>query len=365
MALSAPHGRHARAPPADHGFHPLRVAGSVRETADASSFVLDVPAELRRRLRLRGRPVLHLPGVGRRRAPPPLLLDVVLAGGRHRAAGDGQAGAGRRRLELDERPPRRRATSSTWPRRPASSASAAGDGRRRRLRRRAAASPRCSRSSRPALATTSRRVRLLYANRDRDAIIFARRARRPRRRATPTASPSMHHLDVDDGFVGPDDVAARFVEAAPATPSSTSAGPGPFMDIVEADPARRRRRRRAASTSSGSPRPSRCPSAEPVATRPPATSRVTIELDGRTDDDRPPAGHDDPADGPPDGHVAAVLVRVGELRHLHGQAGRGHGHHARQQRPRPTTRSPTAGCSPARRCRPSPSVHVVYGYEEG
>src|SRR5213075_202632 len=34
-------------PPArDHGFHQLRIARVVRETADASSFVLEVPAEL-------------------------------------------------------------------------------------------------------------------------------------------------------------------------------------------------------------------------------------------------------------------------------------------------------------------------------
>ena len=33
----------------DHGFHPLRIGRVVTETADASSFVLDVPAELRTR----------------------------------------------------------------------------------------------------------------------------------------------------------------------------------------------------------------------------------------------------------------------------------------------------------------------------
>ena len=31
----------------DHGFHPLRIRRVVRETAEAASFVLDVPAELR------------------------------------------------------------------------------------------------------------------------------------------------------------------------------------------------------------------------------------------------------------------------------------------------------------------------------
>ena len=36
---------------------------------------------------------------------------------------------------------------------------------------------------------------------------------------------------------------------------------------------------------------------------------------------------------------------------------------ARQQRARPTTRSTTAGCSPASPCRPRRPVHVVYGYD--
>ena len=46
MALSEPRTG-APAVPVDHGFHPLRVADVVRETAEASSFVLDVPADLR------------------------------------------------------------------------------------------------------------------------------------------------------------------------------------------------------------------------------------------------------------------------------------------------------------------------------
>ena len=42
-AAPAPHQGAVR----DHGFHPLRVRHVVRETAEASSYVLDVPAELR------------------------------------------------------------------------------------------------------------------------------------------------------------------------------------------------------------------------------------------------------------------------------------------------------------------------------
>ena len=61
----------------DHGFHPLRVRRVVHETAEASSFVLDVPAELRDAFAYEAGPVLHLPGDVDGDAAPALLLDVV------------------------------------------------------------------------------------------------------------------------------------------------------------------------------------------------------------------------------------------------------------------------------------------------
>src|SRR5277367_3805040 len=45
MALSRPEAG-AAGTAHDHGFHPLRVARVIAETADASSFVLEVPDEL-------------------------------------------------------------------------------------------------------------------------------------------------------------------------------------------------------------------------------------------------------------------------------------------------------------------------------
>src|SRR5207245_7791787 len=45
MATAGP-AAHMQAVGRDHAFHPLRVARVVRETADASSFVLEVPREL-------------------------------------------------------------------------------------------------------------------------------------------------------------------------------------------------------------------------------------------------------------------------------------------------------------------------------
>lgn len=74
-----------------------------------------------------------------------------------------------------------------------------------------------------ALATTSRRVRLLYANRDRDSIIFDAEL-------AALGVEVANHLDAEDGFVTGDDVRPFVVPGA----EYFICGPGPFMDIVEA-----------------------------------------------------------------------------------------------------------------------------------
>jgi 3-ketosteroid 9alpha-monooxygenase subunit B len=81
-----------------------------------------------------------------------------------------------------------------------------------------------------ALATTARRVRLLYANRDGDSIIFraeldALAQRHPERLRL------VHRLDAVEGFA---DAAAvrRHAEGARAADCYVC-GPGPFMDLVE------------------------------------------------------------------------------------------------------------------------------------
>ena len=61
---------------------PLTIVDVVDETADTRSFVLEIPPELGRHVRVRRRAVLHVPGHDRRRAGRALLLDVELA--RHR-----------------------------------------------------------------------------------------------------------------------------------------------------------------------------------------------------------------------------------------------------------------------------------------
>jgi 3-ketosteroid 9alpha-monooxygenase subunit B len=81
-----------------------------------------------------------------------------------------------------------------------------------------------------ALATTARRVRLLYANRDRDSIIFRAELDALARRH-PERLQVVHRLDAVEGFA---DAAAvrRHAEGAPAA-DCYICGPGPFMDLVE------------------------------------------------------------------------------------------------------------------------------------
>ena len=81
-----------------------------------------------------------------------------------------------------------------------------------------------------ALATTRRRVRLYYANRDRDSVIFAAAlddlaARHPDRLDV------VHHHDVDRGFV--DAAAVRSFVAPVGDAEHYICGPTPFMDVVE------------------------------------------------------------------------------------------------------------------------------------
>ncbi|MFT4570677.1 MAG: 3-ketosteroid 9alpha-monooxygenase subunit B [Hyphomicrobiaceae bacterium] len=81
-----------------------------------------------------------------------------------------------------------------------------------------------------ALATTKRKVRLFYANRDQQSVIFADELS-----ALATANPDRisitHRLDVEDGFLDESGVRAFLSDASDA--SFYICGPGPFMDVVE------------------------------------------------------------------------------------------------------------------------------------
>jgi 3-ketosteroid 9alpha-monooxygenase subunit B len=259
----------------EHGFHPLRVRRVVRETADASSFVLDVPAELRAefgyqagqfcnfRVWVDGRP--HVRCYSMSSAPD---VDAELAVTVKRVPGG---------------------LVSNW----MNDALAPGDVVEASFPAGFFCLPpgdrdivACSAGSgitpvfslvKRALATSSRRVHLLYANRDRGSVIFAAElddlvARYPGRLDV------VHHLDADHGFVDCD--AIRPFVAAAADPEFYVCGPGPFMEIVErtlldhaVDPDRIHIERFAL------PDPIETPVPAAVV---PTVSRVTIELDGRT-----------------------------------------------------------------------------------
>ena len=82
-----------------------------------------------------------------------------------------------------------------------------------------------------ALATTSRRVRLLYANRDAPATIFRTELDALAERYGDRLEVA-HHFDVDAGFVDAEEV-RPWTSGGPET-DYYICGPTPFMDLVEA-----------------------------------------------------------------------------------------------------------------------------------
>ncbi|MGD0311326.1 MAG: ferredoxin--NADP reductase [Acidimicrobiales bacterium] len=227
MTLSEPLAG-APAVAADHGFHPLRVAGVVRETAEASSFVLEIPADLRHsfayesgqfctfRVRVGGESHLRCYSMSSSPAVDPELRvtvkrtpDGVVSNwmNDHLAAGDlvdVTRPAGVFRL-------------------------AAGTGDVVALCAGSGITPVLS-LVKTALATTRRRVSLLYANRDTDAIIFRSEIDTLRDRYDSRFT-VLHHLDVDRGLLVPDGVRSFTVPSE--DPEFYVCGPGPFMDVVE------------------------------------------------------------------------------------------------------------------------------------
>ena len=315
----------------DHGFHPLRIRRVVRETAEAASFVLDVPAELRAAFGYEAGQFLtfraHLRGEVHHRcysmSSSPSVDDELQVTVKRVPGGLVS------NWMIDSLGPGDVVEASV----PAGVfCLAPGDGEIVAFSAGSGITPVLS-LLKTALATTSRRARLYYANRDREAVIFdaeldALAARHPDRLEV------VHHLDVERGFVDAGAVAA-FVEATSAAEFYVC-GPTPFMDIVEgtllahgvdAD------RIHIERFTPAEPPPAAEPG--PVAGADDRDDRHTGHGRARRADRqrRPPPGHDDPADRPPDGHGAAVLVRVGDVRDVHGQARRGVREDARQRRP--------------------------------
>jgi 3-ketosteroid 9alpha-monooxygenase subunit B len=218
-------------PARDHGFHRLRVRRVVPETAEARSYVLDVPPELRDafayragqfctfRVPVDGRHLLRsysmssAPGVDDelqvtvKRVPGGAvsnrLVDTLRPGDEVEVtcpAGVFCLPPGDRDLV----------------------AYGAGSG----------ITPVFS-LVKAALAGTGRRVRLLYANRDRASVIFAAElaalaARHPGRLDV------VHRLDVEDGYVDAAAVEDLLAGTTPGDADHFVCGPAPFMDVVEA-----------------------------------------------------------------------------------------------------------------------------------
>jgi 3-ketosteroid 9alpha-monooxygenase subunit B len=209
-------------------YHALRVAKVVQETADARSFVLEVPPELRdafayqagqfltfrlpvgdRRL-VRCYSLASAPGVDREWK----VTVKRVAGGRvsnwmHDAVREGD------RLEV-MRPAGRFLLSG---RAAGLTLFAGGSG----------ITPVVS-LAKAALAATGRRVRLFYANRDAASVIFRAEldtlaAREPGRFEV------VHRLDVEHGFA--DAATVRDFLGAELDDDFAVCGPAPFMDVVE------------------------------------------------------------------------------------------------------------------------------------
>jgi ferredoxin-NADP reductase len=227
MSLSRPTAQVADAAH-DHGFHPLRIARVIRETADAASFVLDVPDDLAGafayragqfctfRVQVKGRS--HLRCYSMSSSP---AVDTALAVTVKRTPGGLVSNWMNDHLSEGD------LVDVT---RPAGVfCLAAGEGDLVAFCAGSGITPVHS-LVKTALATTTRRVRLFYANRDVDAVIFQAELDTLGARYGDRLAVS-HHLNVERGLVRPEVVR----DFAPLSEDSDVyiCGPGPFMDIVE------------------------------------------------------------------------------------------------------------------------------------
>ncbi len=310
----------------DHGFHALRVRRIVTETPEAVSIVLDVPADLEAafayqagqfvtfRLPIGGQQMLRSYSMS---SSP--QVDDEMAVTVKRVAGGVVSNWIADTLSAGD------TLESTRPAgvfclRPGSAdvlAYAGGSG----------ITPVYS-LLKTALTTTGRRVRLLYANRDRESAIFAAGLDCLAERFAGRLE-VVHHFDAEGGFVEPETIRRH---AGKALDSEVFVcGPGPFMDLVESalheqgiGPSRIHIERFTPAGLAGEPEP-------PEAA---AASHAGRNRAGRPGaDDSTPSRDDHPADGTPDGAHPAVLVRGGRLCHLHGPAARRNCHDAREQCP--------------------------------
>jgi 3-ketosteroid 9alpha-monooxygenase subunit B len=212
----------------DHGFHPLRVRRVVRETAEASSFVLAPPE---------GREPLYAYEAGQFLTFRVPIGDEVL----YRCYSMSSAPAVDDELQVTVKRVPGGAVSNRMidTLQPGDAVEASppagvfclvpGEGDIVAFSAGSGITPVFS-LIKAALATTGRRARLYYANRDRDAVIFAAELDALVEQY-PDRLEVVHHLDVERGFVNPEAVAPFIGEAG--DDEYFVCGPAPFMDIVE------------------------------------------------------------------------------------------------------------------------------------
>jgi 3-ketosteroid 9alpha-monooxygenase subunit B len=212
----------------DHGFHPLRVQRIIQETHDTKSFVFDVPADERDafsyeagqfctfRVRIGDEDLLRCYSMSSSPHTDADLTTTVkrVPGGQvsnwmldEVAEGD---------VLVMTRP------AGVFTLRPHSTPLLAFSGG-------SGITPVIS-VIKSALVTTDRSVRLLYANRNRESVIFDRDLD-ALAAAYPNRLEVVHHLDVESGFVH-SDVVTQFVNAD-VDADFYVCGPAPFMDVVE------------------------------------------------------------------------------------------------------------------------------------
>ena len=256
----------------DHAFHQLRIGDVVTETADASSFVLDVPPELRGayayeagqfvtfRVTIDGETHLRCYSMSSAPAVDPAMKVTV-----KRVPGGAVSNWMIDTLKVGH------VVEATCP---SGVFCLQGTGDVVAFGAGSGITPVIA-IVKTALATTERRVHLLYANRDRDSIIFATElddlvAQYGDRLRV------VHHLDADQGFVNAEAVTGFAPIADDA--EYFVCGPGPFMDIVE-------RALRATGVEREHIHIERfsAPAPEVAAPYASADATLTVELDGRTE----------------------------------------------------------------------------------
>lgn len=212
-----------------HGYHPLRVRDVVRETADTSSFVLDVPADARNlfayrpgqfctfRVHVDGEELLRSYSMSSAPETDPALTVTVkrVPGGvvsnwllDNVAPGD----------ELEATRP---AGVFCVPEGDTPVVAFCGG---------SGVTPVMS-ITKSVLASSDRPVRVLYANRDADAVIFRDDLDRLRHEH-PGQLSVHHHLDSDGGYLTPDEV-REVAETSGEGALFFVCGPAEFMDLVE------------------------------------------------------------------------------------------------------------------------------------